>query len=316
MDDERNQNDPNFPEDDSSHPHYIHQLSEIRGVPAVLHDAPGLPTAAPWDMPPFFPVSAYDQQSTYDMLALGGMNPMPGVGGPGQHPSPHAPFDPFSHPSWDLNFLSDLQRPQSQPPQLQPLSPAEIAQYHALMARGAAAFPPPITPTPHATTQTPGASSSSAPASVTAPIAQAEHTSRGRSMSSAGRGSTNSQPSPPASPLDEETAIAVAEDKRKRNTAASARFRMKKKQRTAELERILVELEGRAGELEKEAVELRRENGWLKEMVILKGRKAMETAKAGSTSGSRKDQDKPESGEAESRDGEESEGGEKGKSKE
>lgn len=47
-----------------------------------------------------------------------------------------------------------------------------------------------------------------------------------------------------------------------------------------ELERTLVELEGRADQLEKEAVELRRENGWLKEMVILKGRKAMENAQA------------------------------------
>lgn len=47
-----------------------------------------------------------------------------------------------------------------------------------------------------------------------------------------------------------------------------------------ELERSVVELEGRADELEKEAVELRRENGWLKEMVILKGRKAMENAQA------------------------------------
>jgi hypothetical protein len=89
---------------------------------------------------------------------------------------------------------------------------------------------------------------------------------------------------------------------------------VKKKQRTADLERTLTELEGRAGELEKEAVELRRENGWLKEMVILKGKKAVETAKAskGLTSGAQ--QDKPES------EGQGSEGGDgdkgEGKSKE
>ena len=38
------------------------------------------------------------------------------------------------------------------------------------------------------------------------------------------------------------------------------------------LERTVTELEGRADVLEKEAVELRRENGWLKEMLVLKGR--------------------------------------------
>ena len=77
--------------------------------------------------------------------------------------------------------------------------------------------------------------------------------------------------------------------------ALSARFRVKKKQRTAELEKTLAELEGRAGELEKEAVELRRENGWLKEMVILKGRKAIEANASGSVSSSDTvERDKPE----------------------
>ncbi|KAJ7139752.1 hypothetical protein C8R44DRAFT_605859 [Mycena epipterygia] len=54
------------------------------------------------------------------------------------------------------------------------------------------------------------------------------------------------------------------EDKRRRNTAASARFRIKKKQRTLDLERSVSDLTGRAEELEREASDLRRENGWLK----------------------------------------------------
>lgn len=54
-----------------------------------------------------------------------------------------------------------------------------------------------------------------------------------------------------------------------------ARFRIKKKQRVLNMERSIADLEGRAEDLEKEAVELRRENGWLKEMVILKGRRAL-----------------------------------------
>ncbi|KAF7367230.1 Cytochrome C oxidase assembly protein COX19 [Mycena sanguinolenta] len=61
------------------------------------------------------------------------------------------------------------------------------------------------------------------------------------------------------------------EDKRRRNTAASARFRIKKKQKTLGLERTVSDLTGRAEELEREAADLRRENGWLKEIVMLKG---------------------------------------------
>ncbi|KAJ7042629.1 hypothetical protein C8F04DRAFT_1076574 [Mycena alexandri] len=61
------------------------------------------------------------------------------------------------------------------------------------------------------------------------------------------------------------------DDKRRRNTAASARFRIKKKQRALDLERSVSDLTGRAEELEREASDLRRENGWLKEIVMLKG---------------------------------------------
>ncbi|TFK41296.1 hypothetical protein BDQ12DRAFT_679220 [Crucibulum laeve] len=64
---------------------------------------------------------------------------------------------------------------------------------------------------------------------------------------------------------------ASAEEKRRRNTAASARFRIKKKQRTTNLERTVSDLTSRADELEREVSDLRRENGWLKEIVMLKG---------------------------------------------
>ncbi|KAF9065421.1 hypothetical protein BDP27DRAFT_1332039, partial [Rhodocollybia butyracea] len=62
----------------------------------------------------------------------------------------------------------------------------------------------------------------------------------------------------------------IVEDKRRRNTAASARFRIKKKQRNLNLERTVSDLTGRADELEKEASDLRRENGWLKEIIMMK----------------------------------------------
>ncbi|KAF8756648.1 Basic region leucine zipper [Rhizoctonia solani] len=182
----------------------------------------------------------------------------------------------FSVP-WDIHpFFPTAQYGQQSPPaQIQPLTPAEIAQYHALVARGAGSYSLPSPGSP--TTQAPpeASTSSSAPPSRVSPA-------RGRSTSSAGRSPGHNQPS--GSAVTDEEVHAIAEDKRRRNTAASARFRVKKKQRTMELERAVIELEGRADELEKEAVELRRENGWLKEMVILKGRKAMETAQAAKSS--------------------------------
>jgi hypothetical protein len=50
-----------------------------------------------------------------------------------------------------------------------------------------------------------------------------------------------------------------------------ARFRVKKKQRIVNLERSVSDLTGRAEDLEREAADLRRENGWLKEIIMLKG---------------------------------------------
>lgn len=51
----------------------------------------------------------------------------------------------------------------------------------------------------------------------------------------------------------------------------AARFRVKKKQKTIALERTVSDLTGRAEELEREVGGLRQENGWLKEIVVLKG---------------------------------------------
>jgi len=62
--------------------------------------------------------------------------------------------------------------------------------------------------------------------------------------------------------------LSATEDKRRRNTAASARFRLKKKEREAALERRAKELEERVVDLERECEGLRRENGWLKGLVV------------------------------------------------
>ncbi|KAF8520495.1 hypothetical protein BU17DRAFT_46602 [Hysterangium stoloniferum] len=64
------------------------------------------------------------------------------------------------------------------------------------------------------------------------------------------------------------TPLTASEDKRRRNTAASARFRAKKKEREQAMERRSKDLENRVNELERECEGLRRENGWLKGLVV------------------------------------------------
>lgn len=60
---------------------------------------------------------------------------------------------------------------------------------------------------------------------------------------------------------------AIEEDKRRRNTAASARFRVKKKQREAALEMSARELESQVNELKQDNERLRTENEWLKRLI-------------------------------------------------
>ncbi|GAA6055455.1 hypothetical protein JCM3770_002835 [Rhodotorula araucariae] len=67
---------------------------------------------------------------------------------------------------------------------------------------------------------------------------------------------------------DELNRLAIEEDKRRRNTAASARFRVKKKQREQALEQTAKELKERVAILEKEVDTLRTENGWLRSLVV------------------------------------------------
>jgi len=94
---------------------------------------------------------------------------------------------------------------------------------------------------------------------------------RGQQSPSTSRSSQGHSTSSPEVELTDAERVAIADEKRRRNTAASARFRVKKKHKTINLERSVSDLTGRAEELEREAADLRRENGWLKEIVMLKG---------------------------------------------
>ncbi len=70
--------------------------------------------------------------------------------------------------------------------------------------------------------------------------------------------------------LEDASRLAAEEDKRRRNTAASARFRVKKKQREQALERTAKEQSDRAAALEARISHLEMENKWLKNLITEK----------------------------------------------
>jgi len=70
--------------------------------------------------------------------------------------------------------------------------------------------------------------------------------------------------------LEDISRIAAEEDKRRRNTAASARFRVKKKQREQALERSAKEMSDKVQALENRINMLETENKWLKNLITEK----------------------------------------------
>jgi acyl-CoA reductase-like NAD-dependent aldehyde dehydrogenase len=114
--------------------------------------------------------------------------------------------------------------------------------------------------------------------------------------------------------IDEAARIAAEEDKRRRNTAASARFRVKKKQREQALEKTAKEMTERVSVLESRISQLEMENNWLKSLITEKNEKttpdisamykkfteenAGERSTGGRTDGVGTQQGKPEKAEA------------------
>jgi len=120
---------------------------------------------------------------------------------------------------------------------------------------------------PHATYPPPPAPASTSTEPSTQPAAAKRPRVRRPSVAASANDHTDDIGSPEAVPVIS-TPLNPAEDKRRRNTAASARFRLKKKEREAALEKKSKELEIRVSELERECEGLRRENGWLKGLVV------------------------------------------------
>lgn len=70
--------------------------------------------------------------------------------------------------------------------------------------------------------------------------------------------------------FEDASRLAAEEDKRRRNTAASARFRIKKKQREQALERTAKDMSEKVTALEGRIQQLETENKWLKNMILEK----------------------------------------------
>lgn len=70
--------------------------------------------------------------------------------------------------------------------------------------------------------------------------------------------------------LEDASRHAAEEDKRRRNTAASARFRIKKKQREQALEKSAKDMTDKVSNLESKVQQLEMENKWLKNLLVEK----------------------------------------------
>ncbi|KAF9885333.1 hypothetical protein FE257_013050 [Aspergillus nanangensis] len=83
----------------------------------------------------------------------------------------------------------------------------------------------------------------------------------------------------PALSVEEAARVAAEEDKRRRNTAASARFRVKKKMREQALETTVKETNDKNTALEARVTALELENQWLKNLITEKNGKSSEEGK-------------------------------------
>ncbi|KAJ9614623.1 hypothetical protein H2200_002760 [Cladophialophora chaetospira] len=95
------------------------------------------------------------------------------------------------------------------------------------------------------------------------------HPSPGEHITTGSKRKGDSLDPSPLSPEDK-SRVAAEEDKRRRNTAASARFRVKKKQREQALERTVKEVQDKNSKLEAKVTQLEMENKWLKDLITEK----------------------------------------------
>lgn len=141
---------------------------------------------------------------------------------------------------------------------------AGISQLNFSAPAAASALPAAVAPAQNA-------AQAQAPESTSAPAAKRARTSRNQTpapSSTPSESSSDAASSLPGTQPNLGTPLNATEDKRRRNTAASARFRLKKKEREAALDARAQSLEDRVTSLERECEGLRRENGWLRGLVV------------------------------------------------
>ncbi|KAH7015335.1 hypothetical protein EDB80DRAFT_332447 [Ilyonectria destructans] len=100
-----------------------------------------------------------------------------------------------------------------------------------------------------------------APSTATQPAEKRKSESGASVSSGSGSGALN---------FEDASRHAAEEDKRRRNTAASARFRIKKKQREQALEKSAKEMTDKVSALESKVQQLEMENKWLKNLLVEK----------------------------------------------
>lgn len=106
-----------------------------------------------------------------------------------------------------------------------------------------------------------------------APNPSSTATATATAATTAGTKRKHTQKSTQAS-AEEAALVAADEDKRRRNTAASARFRVKKKMREAALERTVNETNEKNSRLEARVGQLELENNWLRGLIMEKNGEA------------------------------------------
>ncbi|KAL4906386.1 hypothetical protein BDW74DRAFT_176716 [Aspergillus multicolor] len=149
--------------------------------------------------------------------------------------------------------------------------PVQNAQFHAVPQPQIPSALPNVHPQVNQPATSPTITSPSqssvvapSPTSVTSPAAPAPGPKR-----------KNTQKAPPIS-VEEAARVAADEDKRRRNTAASARFRVKKKMREQALEKTVKDTTEKNAALEARVTALELENQWLKNLITEKNGKSAE----------------------------------------
>lgn len=173
-----------------------------------------------------------------------------------QHFEEHNSIDSFL--GYDYDFTAILQQPGLSDQHLhqQPPIPSAPSTLPPFTHESAFAVPPSI-PAP-------------APATQTEPSTPTTTTFSMNSTPTVAKRKSSIMDSASPESLEDASRLAAEEDKRRRNTAASARFRIKKKQREQALEKSAKDMADKVQQLEMKINQLEMENKWLKNLITEK----------------------------------------------